>query len=100
MALTSQAYLDGSSVKQTKSLITELCRLFYNLGWVGGTGGSITAKVHDDSVPKSDQLIIMSPSATVPVAGKLYSSHPIDHLCQMGLIVTSKKSVLLHEACG
>ncbi|GJT12481.1 probable bifunctional methylthioribulose-1-phosphate dehydratase/enolase-phosphatase E1 [Tanacetum coccineum] len=62
MALTSQAYLDGSSVKQTKSLITELCRLFYTLGWVGGTGGSITAKVHDDSVPKSHQLIIMSPS--------------------------------------
>ncbi|XP_076896300.1 putative bifunctional methylthioribulose-1-phosphate dehydratase/enolase-phosphatase E1 1 isoform X2 [Bidens hawaiensis] len=62
MALTSQAYLDGSHVKQTKSLITELCRLFYTLGWVSGTGGSITAKVHDDEVPKSDQLIIMSPS--------------------------------------
>ncbi|XP_071725896.1 probable bifunctional methylthioribulose-1-phosphate dehydratase/enolase-phosphatase E1 1 [Rutidosis leptorrhynchoides] len=62
MAVTSQAYLDGSHVKQTKSLITELCRLFYTLGWVSGTGGSITAKVHDDSVPKSDQLIIMSPS--------------------------------------
>ncbi|KAL4554066.1 hypothetical protein LXL04_039822 [Taraxacum kok-saghyz] len=61
-AVTSQAYLDGSQVKQTKSLISELCRLFYNLGWVSGTGGSITAKVHDDSVPKSEQLIIMSPS--------------------------------------
>ncbi|KAL8237891.1 hypothetical protein R6Q59_018972 [Mikania micrantha] len=62
MAVTSQAYLEGSQVKQTKSLISELCRLFYNLGWVSGTGGSITAKVHDDSVPKSDQLVIMSPS--------------------------------------
>ncbi|KAK9056956.1 hypothetical protein SSX86_024321 [Deinandra increscens subsp. villosa] len=62
MAVTSQAYLQGSQVAQTKSLISELCRLFYNLGWVSGTGGSITAKVHDDSVPKSDQLIIMSPS--------------------------------------
>ncbi|XP_021983845.1 probable bifunctional methylthioribulose-1-phosphate dehydratase/enolase-phosphatase E1 1 isoform X1 [Helianthus annuus] len=61
-AVTSQAYLEGSQVKQTKSLITELCRLFYTLGWVSGTGGSITAKVHDDSIPKSDQLIIMSPS--------------------------------------
>ncbi|CAI9295105.1 unnamed protein product [Lactuca saligna] len=61
-AVTSQAYLEGSQVKQTKSLISELCRLFYNLGWVSGTGGSITAKVHDDSVPKSEQLIIMSPS--------------------------------------
>ncbi|KAJ0838494.1 putative methylthioribulose-1-phosphate dehydratase, class II aldolase/adducin domain superfamily [Helianthus annuus] len=26
-AVTSQAYLEGSQVKQTKSLITELCRL-------------------------------------------------------------------------
>ncbi|KVI10469.1 Class II aldolase/adducin N-terminal [Cynara cardunculus var. scolymus] len=60
--VTSQAYLEGSQVNQTKSLISELCRLFYNLGWVSGTGGSITAKVHDDSVPKSNQIIIMSPS--------------------------------------
>ncbi|KAJ0585257.1 putative methylthioribulose-1-phosphate dehydratase, class II aldolase/adducin domain superfamily [Helianthus annuus] len=39
----------------------------YTLGWVSGTGGSITAKVHDDSVPKSDQLIIMSPSDEIRV---------------------------------
>ncbi|KVI02225.1 Class II aldolase/adducin N-terminal [Cynara cardunculus var. scolymus] len=62
IATTSQAYLEGSHVKQTKSLIAELCRQFYNLGWVSGTGGSITVKVHDDSVCKSDQLIVMSPS--------------------------------------
>ncbi|KAI3702840.1 hypothetical protein L6452_28593 [Arctium lappa] len=62
VATTSQAYLEGSHVKQTKSLIAELCRQFYNLGWVSGTGGSITVKVHDDSVHKSDQLIVMSPS--------------------------------------
>ncbi|KAF5822159.1 putative methylthioribulose-1-phosphate dehydratase, class II aldolase/adducin domain superfamily [Helianthus annuus] len=39
----------------------------YTLGWVSDTGGSITAKVHDDSVPKSDQLIIMSPSDEIRV---------------------------------
>ncbi|XP_060188045.1 probable bifunctional methylthioribulose-1-phosphate dehydratase/enolase-phosphatase E1 1 [Lycium barbarum] len=62
MASNSQAYLEGDKVKETKSLIAELCRHFYNQGWVSGTGGSITIKVHDDSVPKSQQLIVMSPS--------------------------------------
>lgn len=61
-ATTSQAYLEGSKVKETKALITELCRHFYHLGWVSGTGGSITIKVHDDAVPKPQQLIVMSPS--------------------------------------
>ncbi|KAI9083612.1 hypothetical protein K1719_034554 [Acacia pycnantha] len=59
---TSQAYLESQVVKETRALISELCRHFYNLGWVSGTGGSITIKVHDDSIPKSQQLILMSPS--------------------------------------
>ncbi|XP_054816137.1 probable bifunctional methylthioribulose-1-phosphate dehydratase/enolase-phosphatase E1 [Prosopis cineraria] len=59
---TSQAYLESEAAKETRALISELCRHFYNLGWVSGTGGSITIKVHDDSIPKSQQLIIMSPS--------------------------------------
>ncbi len=59
---TSQAYLESKAVKDTKSLISDLCRQFYNLGWVSGTGGSITIKVHDDSIPKPQQLIVMSPS--------------------------------------
>lgn len=58
----SQAYLEGGRVKETKVLIAELCRQFYHLGWVSGTGGSITIKVHDDSIPKPQQLIVMSPS--------------------------------------
>lgn len=58
----SQAYLQSKAVKDTKSLISDLCRQFYNLGWVSGTGGSITIKVHDDSIPKPHQLIVMSPS--------------------------------------
>ncbi|XP_051128753.1 probable bifunctional methylthioribulose-1-phosphate dehydratase/enolase-phosphatase E1 1 [Andrographis paniculata] len=62
MDIASQAYLEGSRVSETKALIAELCRHFYHLGWVSGTGGSITIKVHDDSVPKSQQLIVMSPS--------------------------------------
>ncbi|KAK4398374.1 putative bifunctional methylthioribulose-1-phosphate dehydratase/enolase-phosphatase E1 1 [Sesamum angolense] len=62
MGTTSQAYLESSRVKETKALIAELCRHFYNLGWVSGTGGSITVKVHDDSVPKPEQLVVMSPS--------------------------------------
>lgn len=59
---SSQAYLDGKTVKETKALLAELCRHFYGLGWVLGTGGSISIKVHDDSIPKPQQLILMSPS--------------------------------------
>nr|GMC48629.1 probable bifunctional methylthioribulose-1-phosphate dehydratase/enolase-phosphatase E1 1 [Ipomoea batatas] len=62
MANTSQAYLESGKVRETKALITELCRHFYTQGWVSGTGGSITIKVHDDSIPKPQQLIVMSPS--------------------------------------
>ncbi|PIA36629.1 hypothetical protein AQUCO_03300079v1 [Aquilegia coerulea] len=60
--LSSQAYLDSKPVNSTKELVAELCRHFYTLGWVSGTGGSITIKVHEDSIPKSQQLIVMSPS--------------------------------------
>lgn len=59
---SSQAYLESKAVKDTRVLIADLCRQFYTLGWVSGTGGSITSKVHDDSIPKPQQLILMSPS--------------------------------------
>lgn len=59
---SSQAYLESNPVRETKALISELCRQFYTLGWVSGTGGSITIKVHDESIPKPQQLILMSPS--------------------------------------
>ena len=58
----SQAYLEGKAVKDTRALVSQLCWQFYNLGWVSGTGGSINIKVRDDAIPKSQQLIIMSPS--------------------------------------
>ncbi|KAF7144818.1 hypothetical protein RHSIM_Rhsim04G0021800 [Rhododendron simsii] len=58
----SQAYLESNPVRETKALITELCRQFYHLGWVSGTGGSVTIKVHDEAIPRPNQLIIMSPS--------------------------------------
>lgn len=64
MGASSQAYLTGFKVGETKALISELCRHFYHLGWVSGTGGSVTIKVHEDSIPKPQQLIVMSPSGT------------------------------------
>ncbi|CAL5342644.1 unnamed protein product [Camellia sinensis] len=57
-----QAYVESDAVKETRALVSELCRHFYTLGWVSGTRSSITIKVHDDSIPKSRQLIVMSPS--------------------------------------
>ncbi|KAK8527421.1 hypothetical protein V6N13_085250 [Hibiscus sabdariffa] len=62
MGGVSRTYLDSQAVKEARSLISELCRQFYSLGWVSGTGGSITLKVHDSSLPKPQQLILMSPS--------------------------------------
>ncbi|KAK4795192.1 hypothetical protein SAY86_013186 [Trapa natans] len=59
---SASANLESKPVTEARNLISELCRHFYSLGWVSGTGGSITIKAHDDSVPKTDQLIVMSPS--------------------------------------
>ncbi|KAL5797540.1 hypothetical protein ACOSQ2_002360 [Xanthoceras sorbifolium] len=59
---SSHAYLENEAVHQTKALAAELCCHFYTLGWFSGTGGSISIKVHDDSLPNSHQLIVMSPS--------------------------------------
>lgn len=56
--------LRSDAVIEIRSLVSELCRQFYTLGWVSGTGGSITVKVHEESVPKSHQIIVMSPSGT------------------------------------
>lgn len=60
--LGTDAYLGSEAVKGTRVLIADLCKQFYTLGWLSGTGGSITVKAHDDSAPKSQQLILMSPS--------------------------------------
>lgn len=60
----SQVYMERDAVSETRALVAELCRHFYTLGWVSGTGGSITIKVADDSVPKPRQLVVMSPSGT------------------------------------
>ncbi|KAG7957275.1 hypothetical protein I3843_11G165600 [Carya illinoinensis] len=62
IGMASQAYLESKAVKDARVLISDLCRQFYTLGWVSGTGGSITIKVHDDSISKPHQLIVMSPS--------------------------------------
>ncbi|KAA3486707.1 putative bifunctional methylthioribulose-1-phosphate dehydratase/enolase-phosphatase E1 [Gossypium australe] len=62
MGSVSQAYFESKAVKETRCLISELCRQFYNLGWVSETGGSITMKVHGSCIPKAQPLIPMSSS--------------------------------------
>ncbi|MCO5606093.1 hypothetical protein L7F22_060280 [Adiantum nelumboides] len=56
------ACLASDALKQATSLAAELCKQFYGLGWVSGTGGSISLKVHDASTPLAQQLIVMAPS--------------------------------------
>ncbi|XP_057984379.1 probable bifunctional methylthioribulose-1-phosphate dehydratase/enolase-phosphatase E1 2 isoform X3 [Hevea brasiliensis] len=83
----SQAYLETKAVSDAKSLVAELCRQFYTMGWVSGTGGSVTVKVHDDSVPRPHQLIVMSPSGfyTWCFLMALGSINLIMHLCNIFL---------------
>ena len=45
----------GVSVQEAKDLIGDLCRHFYDQGWVSGTGGGI-------SVRASTGQIVMAPS--------------------------------------
>jgi hypothetical protein len=45
----------GVSVDEARELICEMCRTFYQQGWVSGTGGGISVKAEGD-------LIVMAPS--------------------------------------
>ena len=47
----------SSAEDETRELVCEICRLFYTLGWVSGTGGSISIKCLDGS-----GNILMAPS--------------------------------------
>jgi len=80
---SSQAYLEGKAVKETRALMAELCRHFYTLGWVTGTGGSITMRVHDDSIPKPQQLILMSPSGIFPLPTLSFPTHKFRFFCAL-----------------
>ncbi len=43
-----------ASIAEAKDLICEMCRMFYTQGWVTGTGGGISIRVHD--------TVVMAPS--------------------------------------
>ncbi len=56
---------EQEGVREAMQLAAELCKHFYSQGWVSGTGGSITLKVHNPLVPLSERLIVMAPSGRV-----------------------------------
>ncbi|XP_057505643.1 probable bifunctional methylthioribulose-1-phosphate dehydratase/enolase-phosphatase E1 1 isoform X2 [Actinidia eriantha] len=70
MGTISQAYLETKPERETKPLTSHLCRQFYTLRWVSGTASTITIKVHNDSIPKSRHLIVMSRSVCVDRCAK------------------------------
>ena len=81
--LNEEVYLEleSKAVSDTKALAVELCRHFYSLGWLSGTGGSFTLRVHHhhDAVSTPSHLIVMSPSGMETL---LYLSLSIcKHVC-------------------
>ncbi|TPX49807.1 methylthioribulose 1-phosphate dehydratase [Synchytrium endobioticum] len=71
----------SSDPEHPLNLIPELCRLFYKLGWVTGTGGGITIK-HGDRIyiapsgvqkerMRASHLYILPATPTFPVPGAL-----------------------------
>lgn len=49
-------------IGEARTLVADLCRQFYTLGWVSGTGGSISLKVNDVSKGNAERIIVMAPS--------------------------------------
>lgn len=49
-------------IGEARTLVADLCRQFYTLGWVSGTGGSISLKVNDASKGNAERIIVMAPS--------------------------------------
>ncbi|KAI8464624.1 MAG: HAD-like domain-containing protein [Monoraphidium minutum] len=61
------------SVEEAKTLICELCKLFYDQGWVSGTGGGISVKAGPNAIvmaPSGVQKERMQPSDMYVLDGK------------------------------
>ena len=79
--MTKDTYENGAVdvddlVREGKELVCELCSGFYSLGWVSGTGGSISIKVtrtdtgedaakEDGGKARKDARIVMAPSGVM-----------------------------------
>lgn len=53
---------ESTAVSEARVLVADLCRQFYTLGWVSGTGGSISIKAQENEKPMADRTIVMAPS--------------------------------------
>lgn len=64
-AAVAEERIGSAEVGEAKELAAELCKHFYNQGWVSGTGGSITLKVLEPEVDVQERLIVMAPSGEI-----------------------------------
>eukprot|EP00850_Spirogloea_muscicola_P010338 SM000060S19670 [mRNA] locus=s60:473542:478726:- [translate_table: standard] len=56
------AVAEPPEVLEARELVAELCRHFYTLGWVSGTGGSISVRAGAPASPLVQRAIVMAPS--------------------------------------
>ncbi|KAK9284519.1 hypothetical protein L1049_023694 [Liquidambar formosana] len=70
-ASSSQVYVDSKSVNDTRALVAELCRHFYTLGWVSGTGVQKERMVPEDMYVLSADGFILSTPPLKPYPHKL-----------------------------
>ncbi|CAI5530542.1 unnamed protein product [Closterium sp. Naga37s-1] len=55
-------YPESDAIREARDLVAELCRHFYTLGWVSGTGGSISIKANEPGRTNQERTIVMAPS--------------------------------------
>ncbi|CAI5958866.1 unnamed protein product [Closterium sp. NIES-64] len=61
-ATMAAGYQESDAVREARDLVAELCRHFYTLGWVSGTGGSISIKANEPGKTNQERTIVMAPS--------------------------------------
>jgi ribulose-5-phosphate 4-epimerase/fuculose-1-phosphate aldolase len=78
-----------TTVEEGKQLICELCRLFYDQGWVSGTGGGISVKCGDQIVMVSVQVLNLPAAMMITCQPAAATGHQVQQQQQMMMIIST-----------